>query len=256
MSRNVIFAPHLDDEIIGCFSVLKRDDLVLYFHDDYRANNLNRKGYAWTYGHLSCDVDQQPTLRADDILYIPSRYDYHPLHQQVNRFAAAIKHPHKRWYSVEMNTPWLEEEARPADKLLLFSQMYPGEVATITKSDKYFLFKSIKPFDELIWASIKFQREMFHCWPDAPQEVKFLSNVHRHIFHFEVDVQQFGDDRDLEYFILRRHVMEWFDNQSFGVHTSCEMFARAVRDHLLVMYPDRQVRVAVFEDNENGCRLE
>ena len=138
----------------------------------------------------------------------------------------------------------------------MFENHYPGEVETISKSDKYFLFKSIQPFDELIWASIKFQREMFHCWPGAPEEVGFLRNLHRHIFFFEVDVQQFGDDRDLEYFILRKKVMQWFDSQTFSQRTSCEMFARAVREFLLVEYPGRQVRVSVFEDDENGCRLE
>ena len=254
MSRNVILAPHLDDEIIGCFSILKEGDLVFYFKDDYRAVNLNRQGYAWVYEHLA--PGDSLVLHPDDVLYIPSRYDYHPLHREVNRFAVSVHHPHKRWYSVEMNTPWLEEEENPKAKRACFEKLYPGEVETICKNDKYFLFKSIQPFDELIWASIKFQREMFHCWPGAPWEVDFLRHLHRHMFFFEVDVQQFGDDRDLEYFILRKKVMQWFDSQKFDLHTSCEMFARAVRDFLLVEYPGRQVRVSVYEDNENGARLE
>lgn len=255
MSRNVILAPHLDDEIIGCFSILKKGDLVVYFKDDYRADSINRKGHPWTYelGHVN---DDYPALRSDDVLYIPSRCDYHPLHQAVNRYAVGINHPKKIWYSVEMNTPWLQEEENPKMKLDLFKTLYPGEVETICKNDKYFLFKSIQSFDELIWASVKFQREMFHSWPDAPREVAFLKNLHRHIFFFEVDVQQFGDDRDLEYFILRRKVMQWFDSQTFLQHTSCEMFARAVREFLLIEYPGRQVRVSVYEDDENGCRVE
>ena len=254
MPRNVILAPHLDDEIIGCFSVLKPGDLVLFFKDDYRANDINRKGYPWTFEQIG--LEDSPVLVPDDILYIPSRYDYHPLHRAVNRFGTAVKHKHKRWYSVEMNTPWLEEEADPVAKSALFRSHYPGEVGTICKNDKYFLFKSIQPFDEIIWASVKFQRELFHYWLAAPQEVIFLRNLHRHIFFFEVDVQQFGDDRDLEYFILRKKVMQWFDSQTFSYSTSCEMFARAVREFLLVEYPGRQVRVSVFEDSENGCRLE
>lgn len=254
MSRNVILAPHLDDEIIGCFSILKKGDIVFYFKDDYRAVDLNRRGYPWTYEFLG--EDEYPDLLPDDVLYIPSRYDYHPLHRVVNRIAVDIKHSHKMWYSVEMNTPWLQEEEHPKEKLDLFQKMYPREVESICKNDKYFLFKSIEPFDELIWASIKFQRELFHCWIDAPPEVGFLRNLHRHIFFFEVDVQQFGDDRDLEYFILRKKVMQWFDSQTFSQRTSCEMFARAVREFLLIEYPGRQVCVSVFEDDENGCRVE
>ena len=31
---------------------------------------------------------------------------------------------------------------------------------------------------------VKFTKEGIHCYPDAPEDVEFLKNPHRHIFHF------------------------------------------------------------------------
>jgi len=258
MPENICFAPHLDDEIIGCYSVLDNIDTVVYWTRDYRETNVEA---------MNDDPAMPDYVHRDDInldgreinhLYIPSKHDFHPLHKEVHlsgiRIAPNAKHV--RYYSVEMNVPWLKEEEESRMKKALFYKWYPGEVNTITKSDKYFLFKSVQPFDEYIWAVVRFEREGFHCWPDAPDEVKFLRNEHRHKFFFEVSVQQFGDDRDLEYFIIKKRIEKFVLSNQWAIHTSCEMFARQTRDATMLMYPGRAVRVSVMEDGENGCILE
>jgi len=250
---NVIFAPHLDDEIIGCFSILNEVDLIVYFCHDYREAEARRRDSRYV------RFEEWEKLRPSGgrlDLYIPSQFDYHPLHRKVRGIGLNTAADQYWFYSVEMNVPWLEEEANPEIKRMSFEADYPGEVATINKSDKYFLFKSIKPFDEYIWASVKFQRPMLHCWPDAPPRVSYLANDHRHLFHFEVDVQQFGDDRDIEYLMFSEDVQLWFDSKIWDRRTSCEMFAIAIKRYVESTYPDRRVRVRVFEDGENGCALD
>lgn len=262
---NIILAPHLDDEIIGCFSVLDTIDTIIYFHDDYRGDFIDSVCNTLTHQlHLpdgKIKYVRFDTIKmlgyisnSDDTIYIPSKYDYHPLHRKVRKVGLALPGK-KMFYSIEMNTPWLEEEEEPTAKRQLFIKMYPGEVKTLEKNDKYFLFKSIKPYDDIIFASVRFQWEGFHCWKDAPEEVPFLRNIHRHMFHFEVNVQQFGDDRDLEYFILSRKIQQWFKNQTWVVTTSCEMYAIAIKRWLEQEYPDRIVEVSCYEDGENGAKI-
>jgi hypothetical protein len=247
----IILAPHLDDEVIGCFSVLMEAERVIYFHRDYREEAIknNIKYYAWE------DHKDELTFKDTDTIYIPSKYDYHPLHRKVRQIGLTLPGK-KMFYSVEMNTPWLEEEEHPEDKRAFFEHRYPGEWETISKNDKYFLFKSIKPYDDIIWASVRFRKEGYHSWPAAPNEVAFLASLHRHMFHFQVDVQQFGDDRDLEFFILSRKIQTWFDAQSWEGRTSCEMFCFAIKRWLETEYPERMVRVSVYEDGENGSIVE
>lgn len=256
---NVILAPHLDDEVLGCFGVLRDIDMVYFFTGDYRADALHVKepermvmlGYHLRYARWSDDIIFTP----EDTIYIPSKYDYHPLHRRVRQIGLQLPGK-KMFYSVEMNTPWLEEEESPLAKRELFKELYPSEVRTINKDDKYFLFQSIKPYDDIIWASVRFRKEGYHSWPAAPEEVKFLASTHRHMFHFQVDVQQFGDDRDLEFFILSRKIQTWFDGQNWEGRTSCEMFCFAIKRWLETEYPGRLIRVSVYEDGENGSIVE
>ncbi len=260
-----VLAPHLDDEIIGCYSVLPTVDYVLYFHKDYRAKDLAPNYYHVDLNRHGSDLISQGqvftqgvgynVVKSDDTVYLPSRYDYHPLHRKVRKFGLGLPGK-KMFYSVEMNTPWLEEEFDPPGKKLLLTERYPGEVATLSKSDKYFLFKSIKPFDEVIWASVRFEWDSIHRWPDAPDQIAILRNLHRHKFYFQVDVQQFGEDRDIEYLMFQDEIKKWVKAQPWPEYTSCEMFASRIKywlEHSLS--GERLVRVSVYEDNENGCVL-
>ena len=253
--KKVILAPHLDDEIVGCYSILDEDCVVVYWHEDYRTPPDIGVEFVRFDGN-SEEVERIIEDAAE--VYIPSKHDYHPLHKEVNAWAeqnipeeGCIKY----WYSVEMNVPWLQEEEDPEGKQLFLKAHYPDEHTTLNKSDKYWLFKSIQPYDDIIWGSVKMEREMLHCWPGAPEEVSFLRHPHRHIFKISVDIQQFGDDRDVQYFMLRNRIQPFIDKE-WPLHTSCEMMAKAIKKEVRRRYPGRLVRVSVFEDGENGAILE
>lgn len=116
----------------------------------------------------------------------------------------------------------------------------------------------------MIWAIITFQFTGYHHWVDAPEECKFLRNLHRHMFHVEVWVSQEPEiDRDVEYITFKN----WLTNSlswstvagKFGIEEtdSCETMALKIQKFVKERYcPKRIVKVGVFEDAENGAFVE
>lgn len=110
-----------------------------------------------------------------------------------------------------------------------------------------------------------------HLYPDAPEQVAFLKNLHRHVFYVELQIEVFHQDRELEFFIVRGALQEKIESIfAGGTHTdawSCEMLARELQQWAKIEYPrplsslplvssqkvTRKVSVKVFEDDENGA---
>ena len=113
---------------------------------------------------------------------------------------------------------------------------------------------------------VRFQKEGIHCYPAAGHDpslatgdeydVSFLGTPHRHIFHFEVSIEVFHNDRDIEFIQFKR----WLENQySQGIlelnYKSCEMISDDLYEIIATRYPDRNVVIQVSEDNENGATI-
>ena len=97
---------------------------------------------------------------------------------------------------------------------------------------------------------VKTQFQAFHNWPNAPEEVKFLRNPHRHIFYVTVKFIVHHDDRDKEFFIEKRKLDNFLSGcYGPGLMTgkSCEMLCKEIADYSKADF------VSVFEDNENGA---
>lgn len=108
---------------------------------------------------------------------------------------------------------------------------------------------------------ITFRLEGFHNWPAAKEifpEVGFLSDRHRHIFHFELHKEVTHDDRDIEIILFKRKVINWLNLMynkepntlsapcEFG-SMSCEMIAKKLLREFGCGF------VKVLEDGENGA---
>lgn len=96
--------------------------------------------------------------------------------------------------------------------------------------------------------------EALHYWPDCPfEDVKFLRNPHRHVFHVIMKFPVNHNDRDREFILAKRGLEEWinqyWNKQDLG-SKSCEDLCT----ELLIRFPDA-VFVSVFEDNENGAEI-
>lgn len=104
---------------------------------------------------------------------------------------------------------------------------------------------------------VTFQKEGIHKYPDAPDEVAFLRNEHRHMFHFRVELEVFHNDRDVEFIMLKRELEGLYSDSILELdYKSCEMMADDLRNYLVETYEGRDMVITVSEDGENGaiCR--
>ncbi len=103
---------------------------------------------------------------------------------------------------------------------------------------------------------VKFVREGIHCYPGAPDDVAFLRNPHRHLFHFRVDIEVRHDDREIEFIQLKHKAEGYYSSGVLQLDAkSCEMIARDLHAQIARDYPGRAMVVEVSEDGENGARL-
>jgi 6-pyruvoyl-tetrahydropterin synthase len=103
---------------------------------------------------------------------------------------------------------------------------------------------------------VKTQFEAKHRWPKAPEEVKFLRNLHRHIFHVEMGFEVTHNDRELEFFMVKKRIDKSIQQFLCSVDTSfsCEQCAEyLVKDFKEQNYP--VLYAIVSEDNENGAKV-
>lgn len=103
-----------------------------------------------------------------------------------------------------------------------------------------------------------FRMEGIHNWPSCPyDEVAYLRDPHRHMFHFKASVNVTHDDRDVEFIMLKHTLLEYmYENYWHDEHKclhfgpmSCEMIAR----ELMEVFELSQCEVS--EDGENGAIL-
>ena len=103
------------------------------------------------------------------------------------------------------------------------------------------------------------EHEFIHCWPEAPEEVSFLRNPHRHILHIKLQLQVFHNDRDLEFIMVKRSLDKYLEETlpTLELRTSCEDVAKLVWMWAKDTYGrERYCTVEVMEDGENGVRYE
>lgn len=113
---------------------------------------------------------------------------------------------------------------------------------------------------------VTFQKEGIHKYPAAATDpllatgdeydVSFLGTPHRHIFHFNVAIEVFHNDRDIEFIQFKR----WLENLYKGGtlelnYKSCEMISDDLYEVIATRYPDRNIEITVSEDNENGATI-
>lgn len=107
------------------------------------------------------------------------------------------------------------------------------------------------------WVIVKANFIGFHQWKDAPEEVSFLRDYHRHIFYVELHLQVKDLNRELEFFLVKRKLQSELDKYYSNEHfeESCEMIATRIKTYFEEFYKTK-CRCSVFEDNENGAMVE
>lgn len=108
---------------------------------------------------------------------------------------------------------------------------------------------------KVTWATVTLTFEGTHHYPDADESVSFLSHPHRHTFHVTVQIEQFHNDRDIEYIQFKRWLVDVAPSGDLG-RSSCEDVAEELYATITDRYPDRRLRIKVTEDGENGALVE
>jgi hypothetical protein len=125
----------------------------------------------------------------------------------------------------------------------------------------------------MVWCT--FSLIGYHLFPDAPREVGYLADKHRHEFQFKVMIEVAHDNREIEFHTLKRFCLWAIDEVTqknirneieFG-QMSCEMIADMlmgllVKDKMTGYFPGsdgsasigkpRQIIIEVSEDGECG----
>ncbi len=115
---------------------------------------------------------------------------------------------------------------------------------------------------KMIW--VTFRKEGIHMYPAAATDpklktgdeydVSFLGHPHRHIFHFQVWIEVFHDDRDIEFIQFKRWLENLYNKGTLELnHKSCEMISEDLHAEITARYPGREIWIEVSEDGENGC---
>jgi hypothetical protein len=113
-----------------------------------------------------------------------------------------------------------------------------------------------------IW--VRFQKEGIHKYPAALEDpklatgdeydVSFLGYPHRHMFHFNVEIEVFHNDRDIEFIQFKRWLEKLYAEGTLQLdYKSCEMIADDLATVINSKYPNRKLTITVSEDNENGA---
>lgn len=114
---------------------------------------------------------------------------------------------------------------------------------------------------------VTFQKEGIHCFPEAANDpkyatgnwddVSFLGYPHRHIFHFKVWISVNQNNRDIEFFQFKRWLERLYNDNVIQLdNRSCEMISDELYEQINKQYPNREIRIEVSEDNENGSYTE
>lgn len=108
--------------------------------------------------------------------------------------------------------------------------------------------------------TVKFAVEGIHKYPEAGTnpdlaDVSFLQYPHRHMFHFTVEIDVTHNNRDLEFIQVKRYCQRLFNDIIDIDFMSCEMLCEQLIEQLSRKYPNRNIVVSCFEDDENGSTL-
>ncbi|QRE00068.1 hypothetical protein [Burkholderia phage BCSR5] len=101
---------------------------------------------------------------------------------------------------------------------------------------------------------VTFQRKGYHFYPNAPEDVAYLRDRHRHLFKFRIQIEVHHDNREIEFHQFLNMVEGWYEDGTLELnHKSCEMIADDLAKRLDQHYQgDRVKRDLIIEVSEDG----
>lgn len=163
----LILAPHPDDEVIGCSSVLlgnsgQHEISVLYFFDvtkarkeeiELVASEINFTPLYWEGGERITYLPLLELLEGMDYVFCPSAYDSHPQHLEINQvYHRYLEYtsgptPHSLYYTTELAHRRGKALASKAKRHLM--NLYSSQRCLWEHDASYYLFEHISNRDEV-----------------------------------------------------------------------------------------------------------
>jgi hypothetical protein len=150
MSETIIIAPHCDDEIIGCYSILSNRNIhpiIIYTEDTdsiRKEEALKLPYYCYIKDQVFEPVIADRYINYDTTFYFPGPDEIHPAHRKM----AAIGEEMARkgfniiFYSTNMNVKWIKEVQNPELKKNTLETIYSSQSDLWKYEHKYFLFEA------------------------------------------------------------------------------------------------------------------
>ncbi len=100
------------------------------------------------------------------------------------------------------------------------------------------------------------QIEGLHHWPECPfEEVAYLRDLHRHVFHIKAYKLVTHSDRDIEFIMLKHKITSWLEVQYYSGAAKCCLFGpmscEMIAEELITEFELSKCEVS--EDGENGA---
>jgi len=151
MSDTIIVAPHADDELIGCYSVLCDPDLkpiIIYTEemDEKRQKEvLLLKDFVTLKAQTFLKNVPMSMMKPDNKFYFPDPvHETHPAHRAAGMMGEGLARMGLDviFYSTEMNVPWKQEVFNPEKKENLLNNIYSSQADLWRYEKKYILFEA------------------------------------------------------------------------------------------------------------------
>ena len=147
---NIIIAPHPDDCLIGCYSLIKKGliDKIVYLDAtperyDYAKEAGKQLGFRVAFLRYRYLIDFLQKNSKDTFL-VPDIADTHLLHKFTN-CAGRLSGCGLGYYTTEMNTGYTKElsERDKEEKRAMLNKYYPDQKSLWENDWRYFLFEGV-----------------------------------------------------------------------------------------------------------------
>ena len=146
----IIIAPHPDDEIIGCFEVLKKEKniVIVYHSSSEQARRDEALALKEKYSNVKVQMFQNsiptPLIKQSNKFYFPDPiYETHPLHRELGMAWELFARNgfDVTFYNTIMNAPYIHEVNNWQVKELRLNEIYPSQKSLWEYEKKYVLFE-------------------------------------------------------------------------------------------------------------------
>jgi len=146
--EKVIIAPHPDDEIIGCYKYLMKDNPIIIYDGDTPQERRQEAKKLMEHTDVQIQLYQKAIppnfINNETIFFFPDPiYERHPLHRSWGNIGEELARRGMNvvFYNTNMNAPYIHEVQNVAAKEALLNTIYPSQGDLWKYEKKYVLFE-------------------------------------------------------------------------------------------------------------------